>query len=553
MNEDVQPPEPNEPDAPGAEEPQASGAPETAPVEPVAETAEAPEAAPTEPVPETNASAQATSDAGEGASEPADQGSGARTAVGDRPDFSAKLENFSGPLDLLLYLIKENEVEITDIPIAPILQQYVAYLDRAAQWDLPQAGEFLVMATTLMEIKSRELLPVQEELDPDEIIEDPRSELVRQLLRYRRLKDQARELEQAADFARRQRPRGWYDEVPEAPEEIEAREQVTVDFDLYELYSAFERLQRSVLAAVPRAVHYEGETMEEKLARIEGILQERPFARFAELVRDPGSRADIAMTFVALLELVRRRMIRLLQDRDYSELSVKVQTQEEAEALARNEAAEADQVVDLAMRERAEREARLLEAAQEAGVAVEKLPWKQRRALMAKQKFEGLVRAEDLEEIDAEDAEIARRIDAILAAADVISQRFEDHRAAQSQGAPGEPGGEGDAERPVTEDDLAPVPEGPPGEDAGDAQTDAFEDPGHDSPEDEAELEDEEPDGGESDEAEAELDDLPVDEGEDGDIFQPEDDEDNEGSEGDNGGEDPEPEDDKDDAGATPA
>lgn len=519
MNEDVQPPAPNEPDMPEAEAPQASGA----------------------PVPETAPDAQ-KAEAGE---EAAAQDSEARTAVGDRPDFSAKLENFSGPLDLLLYLIKENEVEITDIPIAPILQQYVAYLDRAAQWDLPQAGEFLVMATTLMEIKSRELLPVQEELDPDEIIEDPRSELVRQLLRYRRLKDQARELEQAADFARRQRPRGWYDEVPEAPEEIEAREQVTVDFDLYELYSAFERLQRSVLAAVPRAVHYEGETMEEKLARIEGVLQERPFARFAELVRDPGSRADIAMTFVALLELVRRRMIRLLQDRDYSELSVKVQTSEEAEALARHEAAEADQVVDLAMRERAEREARLLEAAQEAGVAVEKLPWKQRRALMAKQKFEGLVRAEDLEEIDAEDAEIARRIDAILAAADVISQRFEDHRASQSQPAPEEAGGEGEAERPVTEDDLAPVPEGPPGEGEDHPQADAFEDPGHDAPEDAAELEGEVPDGEELEDEE--LDDLPVDEGEDGDIFQSDDDNDHNGENGE------EPEDDEDDTGAPPA
>src|SRR4029079_19550859 len=88
---------------------------------------------------------------------------GPRTAVGNRVDFSASLASFQEPLDLLLYLIKENEVEITEIPIARILEQYLRFLDEAPQWDLQLAGEFLVMATTLMEIKSRELLPVQQQ------------------------------------------------------------------------------------------------------------------------------------------------------------------------------------------------------------------------------------------------------------------------------------------------------------------------------------------------------------------------------------------------------
>src|SRR5437762_13681224 len=82
------------------------------------------------------------------------------TSVGNRVDFSARLDSFHGPLDLLLYLIKENEVEITEIPIARILEQYLHFLEQAEQWDLQLAGEFLVMAATLMEIKSRELLPV---------------------------------------------------------------------------------------------------------------------------------------------------------------------------------------------------------------------------------------------------------------------------------------------------------------------------------------------------------------------------------------------------------
>ena len=414
----------------------------------------------------------------------------ARTVVSGRPDFAARLESFQGPLDLLLYLIKEDEVEIANIPIAGVLEQYLKYLDAAQSLDLHVAGEFLVMATTLMEIKSRELLPVQEAVEGEELIEDPRSELVRQLLRYRQLKDRARRLESRLDLWQRRRWRGMRDEIPE-PDEKDVEPPPMPELDLYELLTLFERLRKSVLAQVPREVGYDGETLGEKVDRIEKTLKERPFARFSELVADLSSRPDIALTFIALLELVRRRMIRLMQEGAFGNLDVKVQTQEEAEELARREAAAADDVVDIAFREKAEREAKLVAEAEAMGVSVDKLPWKKRRAMLSRPKFEGIVRPEDVEELDTEEAEISRRIDAILAAADAISQRFEESRGGEvmpedaaspnasppAEAAPSADAesakddaespaaadaGEQDEDRPLTLDDLAPRPEGPP-------------------------------------------------------------------------------------------
>src|SRR5579862_9490939 len=181
-----------------------------------------------------------------------------RTAVANRLDFSASLESFQGPLDLLLFLIKENEIDITDIPISRILEQYLRFLDQADQWDLQLAGEFLVMAATLMEIKSRELLPVQQQAaDGEEIIEDPRSELVRQLLQYRQLKEQARGLEQLQDNWQTCRPRGLRDEIPEtigaedAESDRAAAKDALVDVDLYALFAAYERTLKAVLAQTP--------------------------------------------------------------------------------------------------------------------------------------------------------------------------------------------------------------------------------------------------------------------------------------------------------------
>jgi len=370
----------------------------------------------------------------------------ARTAVAGRLDFSARLDSFQGPLDLLLYLIKENEVEITDIPIARILEQYLRFLDQAEQWDLQLAGEFLVMAATLMEIKSRELLPVQEQpAEGDEIIEDPRSELVRQLLEYRRIKDQARAIEGLQDAWQQCRPRGFFDDIPESPDEDSAEiarakaRDALVDVDLYALYAAYERVLKSILAQSPRSIVRDSETIEQKVARIETVLRARPFARFLDLVTDPSSRADVAATFVALLELVRRRAVRLIQQQEFGHFDVKTQTDAEVEAQRRQEAAAAEAAAEAAIKAKAEQDALFAAQAQAEG---QNLPWLRKRR-PPRPHFKGLAKPEDIGEIDVEEGEIASRIDAILAAADAISDRFEqshEGRLREGDAAPGPDG-----------------------------------------------------------------------------------------------------------------
>ena len=397
---------------------------------------------------------------------------GARTVVGNRIDFSAQLDSFQGPLDLLLYLIKENEVEVTEIPISLILEQYLRFLDNADQWDLQLAGEFLVMAATLMEIKSRDLLPVQEQpTEGEEIIEDPRSELVRQLLQYRRLKEQARALEQLQDTWTEMRPRGFFGDVPDPSDEenpeadrATARDAL-IDVDIYGLFAAYERILKSVLAQTPRNIIFDGETLEDKIVRIEKLLKTRPFASFAELVVDPGNRADIAATFVALLELVRRRAVRLVQANDFGMLEIKTQTEGEVDALSREESANAEAHADATLKAKAEQDALLAQGADQ-GEGVDKLPWSKRRQ-PARPKFEGILRPEDVEEIDAEEHEIGRRIDAILAAADAISERFEQSREGRVRGDEVPPDG---APAVPPEGSAAPAQESPPEGSAAPAQ-----------------------------------------------------------------------------------
>jgi segregation and condensation protein A len=350
-----------------------------------------------------------------------------RTVVSGREDFSAALDDFQGPLDLLLYLIKENEVEITQIPIARILDQYLKFIENVPALDLHTAGEFLVMAATLMEIKSRELLPVQEQqADGEEIIEDPRSELVRQLLQYRRLKDQAKLLEELQDRWDEYRPRRLFDDLPDIGESDDPEaarmtvREALVDVDIFALFSAYERVLKSILSQQPRNIVMDTETLEQKVERIEAILKVRPFAKFHELIGESVTRADIAATFFALLELVRRRAVKLVQESPFGNMDVRAREDSDEDVMAQ-EAEDAEALERATLQAKAEQDALAAQA------AVDGLPWTRRRG-QARPKFEGIVRPEDVEEIDAEEAEISRRIDAILAAADAISDRFERSR-----------------------------------------------------------------------------------------------------------------------------
>jgi len=378
-----------------------------------------------------------------------------RTVVSNRVDFSASLDAFQGPLDLLLYLLKENEVEITEIPIAKVFEQYVLFIEQASQMDLQLAGEFLVMAVTLMEIKSRELLPVQEHPeDAEEAIEDPRSELVRQLLEYRRLKDQARALELQAERWQCHHARGLADDIPEPANEQDseagraALREALVDVDLFTLFAAYEKLMKAVAAVQPRNIVLDTESIEDRILRIERLLKARPFARFVELVLDLSNRADVAATFFALLELVRRRAIKLVQTEAFGSFDVEARDPQSAEQdnLLEQQAAEAEDRAAL------DEKARQEELAAQ-GVSVHGKFDFTRKRQQARAKFEGIVRPEDVEEIDAEEVEIGRRIDAILAAADAISERFEQSREGQVRNAPLE------GEAPPASEPAPPTPE----------------------------------------------------------------------------------------------
>jgi len=221
---------------------------------------------------------------------------------------NVQLEIFEGPLDLLLHLIKKNEVSITDIPIGTITEQFLATLELMETLNLDVAGEFLVMASTLIHIKSRMLLPVSEgETEDEEEGGDPRDALVRRLLEYQRFKEAASELEQrdllTRDvFVRAAAP-------PAASDPTPFRE-----LSVFELLTALRR----VLDRLPKdefhQVTLEKITVREKMTLLLDRLSSGAQVPFESLFSDARTRMEIVVTFLAMLELVKMRAIRIFQD-----------------------------------------------------------------------------------------------------------------------------------------------------------------------------------------------------------------------------------------------
>ncbi len=227
-------------------------------------------------------------------------------------EYRVALDVYQGPLDLLLFLIKREEVDIHDIPIARITAQYIAYVDLLRQLDPEVVSEFLVLAATLMEIKSRALLPRPPALDTDDEIVDPRLELVRQLLEYKKYKDAARALEEAATERAQQHERR-----PVLPDE--PRDEIELEnLEIWDLFDAFNRLLEQIGKAKP--VHQVGvddtpmalhaEDILDSIQRAGGI---QPFEEiFAGRIR-----AEMIGLFLALLELIRQQRIQVSQDRPF--------------------------------------------------------------------------------------------------------------------------------------------------------------------------------------------------------------------------------------------
>jgi segregation and condensation protein A len=216
--------------------------------------------------------------------------------------YTVALDAFHGPLDLLLYLVKRNEVDVLDIPIAIITDQFHAYLHLMRELDVELAGDFIVMAATLMEIKSRMLLPAGAE-EADEEQPDPRRELVKQLLEYRKFKDAAAALEERAErqgtrLARQEPP----DPAPDAGPRVKPVE-------LWDLVSAFARLMRETQALQPTTIAVDDTPQHVYEAQVRERVRAAGRLRFREAFTPPHHKVRLIGIFLAILELIRRRGI----------------------------------------------------------------------------------------------------------------------------------------------------------------------------------------------------------------------------------------------------
>jgi segregation and condensation protein A len=221
---------------------------------------------------------------------------------------------FEGPLDLLLHLVRINEVEITDIPIVTITEQYQEYLEAMQQLNLEVAGEYLVMAATLMHIKSRMLLPPDPTAADEEGEADPRAELAQQLLEYQRFKQAAESL-QAMDS---RRSLIWTRD--EAAEEFEGEELLTVD--VVDLLTAFRRLLHRLGEEARLQMHRDTVSVADKIKWLRELLSERRSLDFLALLEDLPTRLDRIATFLALLEMSRLQMILAFQRKPLGEIRI---------------------------------------------------------------------------------------------------------------------------------------------------------------------------------------------------------------------------------------
>jgi segregation and condensation protein A len=224
--------------------------------------------------------------------------------------YEIKLDIFEGPLDLLLYLIRKNEIDIYNIPIALITEQYLEYLDLMRSLNLDLAGEYLVLAATLIHIKSRMLLPPVEGDDEAEEAEDPRTELVQQLLEYRAFKEAALNLVDRPLLERDVFTRGA---PPEEPSEAEEDEETMIEVGIFELVQAFRRIVSGLDQSEDLAIDTEKMSLTDRINEIMERLSDEKQLTFTELLGERMDRKRIVYTFLAILELMKLRMIRAYQ------------------------------------------------------------------------------------------------------------------------------------------------------------------------------------------------------------------------------------------------
>lgn len=228
--------------------------------------------------------------------------------------YKVKLDVFEGPLDLLLYLIKKDEVNIYDIPIAKVLDQYLEYIRLMKLLDLNVAGEFIVMAATLIQIKSKMLLPAEEH-PPEEVVEeeDPREELVKKLLEYKKYKEAALLLRNKEEYRREHFVRAQK-EIVQDGQYFEA--------NLFDLISAFTKALKDVPKELFLEVIKDEFTVEEKVHDILHFLVETPRLNIFDLFSRAKNKIEIVATFLAILELIRLKEIIIVQQELFGEIKI---------------------------------------------------------------------------------------------------------------------------------------------------------------------------------------------------------------------------------------
>jgi segregation and condensation protein A len=240
-------------------------------------------------------------------------------------EYKVQFEVFEGPLDLLLYLIKKEEVDIYEVNLTQLATQFIEYVDLMREFDLEVAGEFLVMASTLMFIKSRELLPVDQQVavEGEEEGEDPRWELIRQLVEYKKFKDAAAQLQTLEARQENIFPRvpgkldlgggGATATVPPKP-----------DVSIFDLLNAVNNvLKRFAQREGGRDIFEDKWTVSEKIEFILQMIAERGLLKFSEMFADAASRGEVVCTFLALLELIRLRQLVCAQSEEFGEIEIR--------------------------------------------------------------------------------------------------------------------------------------------------------------------------------------------------------------------------------------
>ncbi len=238
-------------------------------------------------------------------------------------EYRVQFEVFEGPLDLLLHLVKKQEVDIYQVNLTKIATEFVAYLEQMRELDLEVAGEFLVMAATLIYLKSRELLPVEQQVQPDgddTDEDDPRWELIRRLVEYKKFKDAA-----AALQTREAEMENVYERRPQRLEFVEEFTPRRGEVSIFELVGAVSQiLKRFQTRPGLHEVHADPYTVSEKIESLRQLVTERGRIRFSELFAAASTRSEVVCIFLALLELTRMRLLELRQSDEFGEIDVDV-------------------------------------------------------------------------------------------------------------------------------------------------------------------------------------------------------------------------------------